>query len=199
MSTRAAVTSVPLHPLLAERWSPRSFRPDFEIADGQLAALLEAARWAPSSFNLQPWRFLVGRRGDATFKAVHDALIDVNRLWAANAAVLVAAVAAESLENGAPHPTSAYDTGLAVAQLTVQAHAEGLHAHQMAGFDGDRLRAALEIPEGFRPVTVVAVGVPDAADVLPEPLRSRETAARERRALGETFFAGSWGRPVELG
>jgi nitroreductase len=198
--SRRAVTSAPVHPLLAERWSPRSFDASHEVTDEQLGALLEAARWAASAFNGQPWRFFVGRRGDETFKAIHDALIGFNQNWAGNASVLVVAVAAERGADGAELPTAAYETGLAVAQLTVQAHAEGLHAHQMSGFLADRLVASFGIPEGFRPLAVIAVGgLADAALLPDETLRARETAARERRPLAETFFAGSWGAPVDLG
>lgn len=198
--SRSAVTSTPVHPLLAERWSPRSFDPSYEVTDGQLAALLEAARWSASANNVQPWRFLVGRRGDETYKAVHDALIGFNQTWAGNASVLIAAVAAEQRPDGTPSATAQYDTGLAVAQLTVQAHAEGLHAHQMGGFLPDRITAAFGIPEGFRPLAVIAVGAVAEAAALPdEKLRARETADRVRRPLTETFFAGGWGTPVDLG
>lgn len=198
--TRTAVTSIPVHPLLAERWSPRSFDPAHEVTDEQLAALLEAARWAASANNIQPWRFIVGRRGDETYKAVYDALIGFNQAWAGNASLLVAAVAAERLEDGSPHKSAAYDTGQAVAQLTVQAHAEGLHAHQMGGFVPERLSDSFGIPDGYRPLAVVAVGALAPAEQLSDAtLRARETGIRARRPLGETFFAGAWETPVELG
>ncbi|MDX3071570.1 nitroreductase family protein [Streptomyces sp. MI02-7b] len=193
-----ALTSVPVHPLLAERWSPRSFDPAHTLGGGQLASLLEAARWAASAFNVQPWRFLVGRRGDATFKAVHGALVGFNQRWAGDASVLIVAVAAESGADGAPVPTAAYDTGLAAAQLTTQAHAEGLHAHQMSGFDAGRLATAFGIPDGFRPLAVIAVGAVADPERLDDSLRARETAPRHRRPLDESFFSGAWGEPVDL-
>jgi len=198
--SRTATTSVPLHPLLADRWSPRSFEVEHTITDEQLVAVLEAARWAPSAGNRQPWRFLVGRRGDDTFKAVLGSLRDANQAWAQNASLLIAAVADERLPDGEHNSYAAYDTGLAVAQLTLQAHALGLHAHQMAGFHPERLLEALGIPaEGPRPLTVIAIGGNAHADLLPEPLRVRETAPRERRPLAETVYGGSWGSPLELG
>ena len=198
--SRTAATSVPLHPLLADRWSPRSFEVEHTVTDEQLAAVLEAARWAPSASNPQPWRFLVGRRGDDTFKAVLGSLREANQAWAQNASLLIAAVADERLPDGGHNSYAAYDTGLAVAQLTLQAHALDLHAHQMAGFEPERLLAALDIPaEGLRPLTVTAIGGSADADLLPEPLRLRETAPRERRPLAETFYGGSWGSPLELG
>ncbi|MER5182390.1 nitroreductase family protein [Streptomyces sp. NPDC002896] len=198
MSPRTADTAVAVHPLLAERWSPRSFDASHTITDDELVSLLEAARWAPSARNSQPWRFLVGRRGDTTYKRIFDTLMAGNRLWAGNSSLLVAAVAAERLEDGTPHHGAAYDTGLAVSQLSVQAHALGLHAHQMGGFDREQLRTALDIPDGYRPLSVTAVGALALADLLPPELRDRETAARERRPLKETFFAEGWGNPIPV-
>lgn len=198
MSPRTADTAVAVHPLLAERWSPRSFDAAHTITDEELVSLLEAARWAPSARNGQPWRFLVGRRGDPTYQQIFGTLMTTNRLWAGASSLLVAAVAAERPENGTPHHGAAYDTGLAVAQLSVQAHALGLHAHQMGGFDPEQLRTALGVPDGYRPLSVTAIGALAAADLLPPDLRDRETATRERRPLTETFFAESWGNPLPV-
>lgn len=198
MSPRIANTAVPVHPLLAERWSPRSFDAAHTLTDEELVSLLEAARWAPSAFNRQPWRFLVGRRGDPTHQRIFDALGTTNRRWAGNSSLLVAALAAALLDDGTPDHGAAYDTGLAVAQLSVQAHALGLHTHQMGGFDRDRLRTSLGVPDGYRPMSVTAIGSLAAADLLPPDLRTRETANRERRPLAETFFAENWGSPLPV-
>lgn len=198
MSPRTADTVVAIHPLLAGRWSPRSFDASHTVTDEQLTALLEAARWAPSAGNLQPWRFLVGRRGDAAFKQIFDALRPGNRLWAGTSSMLVVAVAAEQHEDGTPHHSAAYDTGLAVAQLALQAHSMGLHAHQMGGFEAEQMRTALGIPDGYRPISVTAIGALAAADLLPDDLRTRETAPRRRRPLAETFYAESWGKPLPV-
>jgi nitroreductase len=187
-----------VHPLLAERWSPRSFDPEHAISDAELASLVEAARWAPSARNRQPWRFLVGRRGDRAFQKIFDALMGTNQLWAGRSSLLVAAVAAERDVDGQPLAGSGYDTGLAVALLSVQAHALGLHAHQMGGFHGDRLREAFGVPDGHDPVSVTAVGRVASAELLPEVLRDRELAPRERRRHEDTFFADSWGEPLPL-
>ncbi|MET8468803.1 nitroreductase family protein [Streptomyces sp. NPDC006422] len=199
MSPRTATTAVAVHSLLAERWSPRSFDAARTLADDELTSLLEAARWAPSARNTQPWRFLLGRRGDTAYQRILDTLVPGNQVWAANSSLLVAAVAADRLEDGAPNPGAAYDTGLAVAQLALQAHALGLHAHQMGGFDAERLRASLGVPDGYRPLSVTAIGALAAPDLLPDKLRERETAARERRPLEETFFAEGWGTPLPVG
>ncbi|CAL9658086.1 nitroreductase family protein [Streptomyces thermocarboxydus] len=199
MSPRTANTAVAVHPLLAERWSPRSFDATHTITDEELVSLLEAARWAPSARNSQPWRFLVGRRGDTTYRRIFATLAPGNRLWAGNSSLLVAAVAAERLESGTPHPGAAYDTGLAVAQLSLQARALGLHAHQMGGFDPERLRTSLGVPDGYQPLSITAIGALAAPELLPQELRDRETAARERRPPAETFFAQSWGNPLPVG
>ncbi|MBA2945773.1 nitroreductase family protein [Streptomyces himalayensis] len=198
MSPRTANMAVAVHPLLAERWSPRSFDATHTISDEELFSLLEAARWAPSARNSQPWRFLVGRRGDTTYEQIFSTLMSGNRLWAGQSSLLVAAVAAERLEDGTPHHGAAYDTGLAVAQLAVQAHALGLHAHQMGGFHPEQLRSALGIPDGYRPLSITAIGSLAPAELLPQELRDRETAARERRPLADTFFAESWGNPLTV-
>lgn len=198
MPPHTATTTAAVHPLLADRWSPRSFDAAHTLGDGELVSLLEAARWAPSAYNAQPWRFLVGRRGDTTYLRILDALIPFNQEWAHASSLLVAAVAQERVEDGVPQPGPAYDTGLATAQLALQAHALGLHAHQMSGFDADALRASLGVPEGFRPLSVVAVGALAPAELLPPKLRERETAVRERRSGAETFFTHTWGTPLPV-
>ncbi|MEZ7156821.1 nitroreductase family protein [Streptomyces sp. MAD19A] len=198
MSPHTATTAVAVNPLLADRWSPRSFDATHTLGDEELVSLLEAARWAPSAYNAQPWRFLVGRRGDTTYLRILDALVPFNQEWARTSSLLVAAVAEERAENGVPQHGPAYDTGLSVAQLVLQAHALGLHAHQMSGFDADALHASLGVPEGFRPLSVVAVGALAPADLLPPTLRERETAVRERRPGAETFFAHTWGTPLPV-
>ncbi|MQA34338.1 nitroreductase family protein [Modestobacter roseus] len=181
--SKAAVTTVPLHPLLAERWSPRGWDAGHELLDDQLTALLEAARWAPSANNSQPWRFGVARRGTAAFAAVREALARGNQLWAHAASALVV-VAAETVgPDGAPRPWAAYDTGQAVAHLTVQAQHEGLAVHQLGGFDRDRVSALLDLPATVVPLVVLTVGRRDSAAELPEVLAAREQAPRDRVPL----------------
>ncbi|GAA4678798.1 nitroreductase family protein [Frondihabitans cladoniiphilus] len=186
---RTSDTAVPLVPLLDERWSPRSYDATAEISDEALTALLEAARWAPSASNMQPRRFIVGRRGTATFDTILANLMGFNTLWAGNASALLLAVAETATEAGEPRNWAQYDLGLAVSAVTVQAHAEGLHTHQMAGIEVDGLRAAFDLPERFLPVTVTAIGIVDEADKLPEKLAERETLPRTRLALDEIVLA----------
>ena len=126
---KIAVTAAPLHPLLAQRWSPRAFDPQYELTDAQLTALLEAARWAPSASNTQPWRFAVARRGAAAHAAVFDALAPGNQAWAHAASALIVAAAETVGPDGAERSWAVYDTGQAVAHLLVQAQHEGLTVH----------------------------------------------------------------------
>ncbi|TWD29741.1 nitroreductase [Streptomyces sp. T12] len=196
MSPRTATTAVAVHPLLAERWSPRSFDAAHTLGDEEPVSLLEAARWAPSAFNAQPWRFLVGRRGDPTYRRVLDSLIPFNQEWAHTSSLLLAALMEERADNGVPLHGAAYDTGLAVPQLVLKAHALGLHGHQMSGFDAEVLHGSLGVPVGYR---ALSVGAPAPADLLPPRLRERETAARERRPVAETFSGPTWGTPLPTG
>lgn len=184
-TVRNSETSVPLVPLLDERWSPRSFDPTATLTDDQLAALLEAARWAPSAANTQPRRFIVARRGSSNFDAIVNALMGFNAAWAGNSSALVVAVAETSTVEGEPRQWAEYDLGQAIAHLSVQAHHEGLHTHQMAGVEWDQIIAAFGLAENLKPVTVTAVGVVDEAENLVEALAERETAPRTRLPLDE--------------
>jgi nitroreductase len=194
---KPAITARDLHPLLAQRWSPRAFS-EASVSETQLRSLLEAARWAPSCFNEQPWRFLVARRESAPeFERMLSCLNEKNQLWASAGAVLViTAVAKTFSQTGAENRHARHDLGLAVAQLTTQATALGLGVHQMAGFSPDKARDLYAIPAGFEAVTALVIGHPGNAKDLPEPLRQRELAARERKPQDELAFAGTWGAPL---
>jgi nitroreductase len=191
--------AVRVHPLLSDRRSPRSFDPSHEVDDQTLLTLLEAARWAPSSMNRQPWRFVVARRGTTAHDEVMAALNPGNQVWAGDASVLVVAIAERS-RDGVPLTTADYDLALSVAQLGVQAHALDLHTHQMGGFDSAALSRTLELDESLDPVVVVALGRRDAAHRLPEHLRTRETAKRTRRPLSDLVLSvdgQAWPQHVE--
>jgi nitroreductase len=172
-----------LHPLLAERWSPRALDAGYELTRAQLLGLLEAARWAPSAGNTQPWRFAVTLRRTDGFATVHDSLAPGNQAWASAASALVVVAAETVAVDGAPRPWAVYDTGQAVAHLTVQAQHEGLAVHQLGGFDRARLAEELRLPASVTPLVVLAIGQRDERAQLPEPYASRETAARERLPL----------------
>ncbi|MGN9813633.1 nitroreductase family protein [Micromonospora sp. BQ11] len=183
-STRkTAETSTPVHPLIGERWSPRGFDRRYVLDDGALLSLLEAARWAPSANNSQPWRFLPTRRNEVTFDQLTDLLAPGNRSWAPAASALVLVAAQTADDTGRPRPWALYDTGQAVAALTIQAQATGLSVHQMGGFDADAARRIFNLDSTLTPVVVLAVGRHDADARLPEPLAAREHASRSREPL----------------
>ncbi len=185
---KTASTTVPVHPLLAERWSPRGFEQGHEIGDDSLAALLEAARWAPSAQNSQPWRFLVTRRGDEAHGQLFAALAPGNQAWAGAASALILVAARTVGDGGRPEPWALYDTGQAVAALVTQAQADGLAVHQMGGFDTAAVRAGFGLGDDLTPVVIVAIGRLDHAPDLPEALAARETAPRTRRPLSDLLL-----------
>jgi nitroreductase len=165
------------------------------VSEAALTALLEAARWAPSAANTQPWRFLVTRRGDRDFAQLVDLLAAGNQVWARHASALVLVAAEIADETGAARSHAFYDTGQAVAGLVAQAQAEGLATHQMGGFDAAGAVEAFALPANLAPVVVVAVGRHDVEAVLPEPLAAREIAPRARRPLDELLLQGR-ARPI---
>jgi nitroreductase len=180
--------------LLRRRWSPRSFT-GAVVSQAALDSLLEAARWAASCNNAQPWHLVVARRDaePAAFEALLGTLSPNNQPWARHAGVLMLAVARGTFPaNGNPNRHAWYDTGAAMAQMAVQAAALGLQLHQMAGFDPARARDAFAIPAGFDPVSAIALGHVGPAEALPEALAARETAPRQRRPVGEWAYFGGW-------
>ncbi|HHH27074.1 MAG TPA: nitroreductase [Polyangiaceae bacterium] len=182
-----------IHPLLRDRWSPRSFTGE-PLDEETVRTLLEAARWSASCFNEQPWRYLVAPRSDeAAFEAMLGCLAGANQTWAKNASVLMIACARTTFtRNDKPNRHAWHDVGLANAQLTVQATAMGLGVHQMAGFSSDEARRVYGIPDGFEPVAAIAVGKLAPAEALPDDLRERELAPRSRKPMSEIAFMGTW-------
>ena len=186
---KTASTTVPVHPLLAERWSPRGFDRAHELGEEALTALLEAARWAPSAQNSQPWRFLVTRRGEQAHGRLLAALAPGNQAWAGAASALVLVAARTAGEDGKPQPWALYDTGQAVAALVTQAQADGLSVHQMGGFDTAAVRAGFGLGEALTPVVILAIGRRDSSG-LPEPLAAREAAPRTRHPVSDLLLPG---------
>jgi nitroreductase len=184
-----AQTSVPIHPLLAQRWSPRGFDPAHHIDDQTVLALLEAARWAPSAANTQPWRFLVARRHEPAFQQLLAILSPGNRPWAERASALVLVAVKVVDEEGQARPWAHYDTGQAVAALSLQAEASGLSTHQMGGFDAAAASRQFGLDASLSPVVVLAVGRRDDVNLLPEPYATRETASRARHPLSSLLLA----------
>jgi nitroreductase len=191
-----ADTSVPIHPPLAARWSPRVFDADAVVTGAQLTALLEAARWAATWGDRQPVRFVVGLRGDDTFAAVAATLKRGNAYaQAAGALILVCT------DEGPDEKTARYaavDAGAAIANLTIEAVSRGLVAHPMAGFNPEAARESFGIPAQVRPLAVVAVGTLGDYAGAPPDLVERDSRPRARLALDEVAFAQRWGRPLPI-
>jgi nitroreductase len=188
----------PIHDLLRRRWSPRAFA-DRRVERDKLQSVLEAARWAPSSFNGQPWSFMVATKDDpAEFQRMLACLVPFNQQWASSAAVLMISVARITFEhNNQPNRHAWYDTGAAVAMMAVQATYEGLHVHQMAGFDPDAARRTYEIPASAEPVSVIAMGYLGDPSGLPDDLRKKELAPGQRKPTSDFVFEGRWGQTAK--
>ena len=185
-----AQTAVPVNEVIALRRSPRSLNESTTISDTDLLGILEAARWAPSAFNGQPWRFFVGKRGDETFTQILDALVEFNQGWAKSASALILVAAQPTRDDGSIHADYQFDCGLAVAQLVIETHDRGLVAHQMTGFDKDKARNNVEMASELVPVVVIAIGEQAEADKLPAALAERELAPRGRKPLDEIVVKG---------
>ena len=190
---KPAPTNFPVHDLIRDRWSPRAFA-NKPVEPAILASLFEAARWAPSSNNEQPWAYLVATKDDAeNFAKTLSVLVEFNADWAKEAPVLMIAVSRLNFQNGTPNRNAFYDTGAATALLSVEATARGLAIHQMAGFDLAKAKQVFEIPADCAPIAAVAIGYPGDPSALPEKLRDREVAPRTRKPLSEFVMSGRWG------
>ena len=186
-------TDTQLDSLFLERWSPRAFDGS-TISQEDLRTIFDAARWAPSAFNYQPWRFLYSVRGDANWETFLSILVPFNQGWAQNASVLVI-IASDTLMQGPdganPSHSHSFDAGAAWAQLGLQALKLGYHTHGMTGIDFDKAREELAIPDRFRVEAAVAIGRMADATTLPEGLRDREVPS-DRKALAEIAYAGKF-------
>ena len=194
-----APTDFPVHELIANRWSPRAFS-EKEIAPADLRSLFEAARWAPSSNNEQPWAFLVATRNDPEeFSNALQPLVEFNANWAKHAYVLGYAVSElHFAKNNSPNRNAQYDTGSAMAMLSTEATSRGLMVHQMAGFDPDTAREVFDIPSGWDAIAAFAIGYPGDPASLPEPYRSRETSPRVRKPIRDFVMSGKWGQTASF-
>jgi nitroreductase len=189
-----AATDHPVLDVIAERWSPYAFA-DRPVSEEDLRVLFEAARWAPSSYNEQPWSYLVATRDrPEEFERLLSCLVEGNQAWAKFAPVL--ALGCTSLNftrNGQPNAAAVHDLGLASANLVLQATARGLSVHQMIGILPDRARELYQIPEGVRPLTGLAIGHAGDTSRVPENIRDRDRARRPRKPLAAFVFSGKWG------
>jgi nitroreductase len=193
MNPRAA-TDHPINDLIATRWSPYAFA-DRPVAKEDLLSLFEAARWAPSSYNEQPWSYLVATKEDPEeYARLLSCLVEGNQAWAKAAPVL--ALGCTSLQftrNGQPNAAALHDLGLASAMLALEATARGLAVHQMIGILPDRARTLYQVPEGVQPLTGLAIGYAGDPAALPEHIRQRDAARRPRKPLAAFVFGGRWG------
>lgn len=183
--------------VILRRWSPRSFA-DKPVSKPDLRKLFEAARWSASSYNEQPWRFIVGVKGDETYKKIFDVLVEFNQTWAGSAPVLILTVAQKHFShNKQANRYALYDTGAATALLMLQATHQGLHAHSMAGFDVDKARKTFGIPDDYEIGAVTAVGYLGDPLKLPEQLQQQEKSPRGRKPVEEIVLA-EWGKPASF-
>jgi nitroreductase len=177
-----------LLPEIKQRWSGRSFRDDM-LSEEHLEQLLEAARWAPSCYNEQPWQFLVTRKGTESFLKLHSSLSEGNKAWAGNAPILLVAFARKNFShNGKENKHAWHDVGLAIGQLSIQAAALGINIHQMAGFDPEPVIRDFNVPQDWEAVTINAIGYRGEADSLEGILKEKELAPQTRRDISEIIF-----------
>lgn len=196
---KQASTDHPVHELIAKRWSPYSFD-DRAVSEADLRSLFEAARWAPSSYNEQPWNYIVAtKEKPEEFSQLLSCLVDGNQVWARNAPVLALGVARLNFtRNDKPNRAAIHDLGLAAENLVIEATARGLVVHQMIGILPDRVREVYKIPEGYEPMTGIAIGYVGDPNRLPDHLKERDLAPRSRKPLREFVFSGTWGTASHL-
>lgn len=190
-------TTYEINSMILNRWSPRSFE-NFEISNNELFSLFEAARWAPSSSNSQPWRFIYAKRNSKNWNDLFNLLIDFNKQWCANASVLVVLVSRKNFEhNGQPSITHKFDTGAAWENLALQAVSQGLITHAMAGFDYEKAGKDLAVPSDYEVVAMIAIGKKGLKENLSPELQAREIP-NTRKPLSELVMEGKFGNKVEL-
>jgi nitroreductase len=191
------VADAPVHDLILSRWSPRTFK-DQPVSDADLKTIFAAAAWAASSNNEQPWRFLVGRKGDETYNKIFNSLVPPNQMWAKSAPVLYCSFAQTTFaSNDKPNPFGLHDTGQASATLSLQATALGLHTHGMGGFDRDTLRAFFGVPSNYEPGACWALGYLGSVEDVPEKYKEAEVTPRSRKSLSEFVFS-DWEKPASF-
>jgi nitroreductase len=184
----------PIDNIFLDRWSPRAMSGE-EILKTELLPLFEAARWAPSSNNNQPWRILYARRNTEHWPLFFNLLTDSNKIWAKNSSMLLLIISKNTFDNGQPSRTHSYDAGAAWENLALQGNLRGYVVHGMQGFDYELARSSLNIPDGFTVEAMAAIGMPGNKEDLPDYLRKRESP-NDRRKLTETICEGPWVSPA---
>jgi nitroreductase len=199
MITKKAKTLVDVHRIIAHRWSARAFDITKPVTREQILSLCEAGRWAPSCYGDEPWRFIIWDKNHNKddYNKAFNCLGEWNQRWVKNAPVILAAFSDDKFrKNSEPNRWAQYDTGAASENICLQAVALGLIAHQMGGFDEEKLKATFNIPSNFRAMAMIAVGYQTHEETLEEQFRTLEIAERFRRPLGSTFFDSQWEKPI---
>ncbi|MCG8362507.1 MAG: nitroreductase family protein [Pseudanabaenales cyanobacterium] len=197
--SKEASPDYPIHELLAKRWSPYGFQ-NRPVAEADLRSLFEAARWSASSFNEQPWRFIIATQANALdFEKMLSCLAEPNQVWAKAAPVIALGIAKlDFTHNGKPNRVAIYDLGAAACSLTLEATARGLMVHQMAGVLPDKARQLYQVPDGFEVMTGLAIGYIADPNDLADNLKQRDLKPRQRQPLSEFVFGGKWGATSEV-
>lgn len=195
---KPAITTLDLHPLISRRWSPRSFT-NKKIDKAILQRIFEAARWAPSSSNEQPWRFIVGQKGERSWDLIYDTLVDFNQKWAKLAPVLVLSIGKKtSSRSEKPNIAYQYDVGQSVAYITFQAMHEGVYVHQMGGLDTEKAAQLFNVPADYKVLTAFALGYKGEPGLLDGNFEEMEKSARQRIPLNEIVFEDEFGKTSGL-
>ncbi len=200
MFSKKIETKATIHELIASRWSGRAYDFGKPVSKEDIVSLVEAARWAPSCYGDQPWRFIVFDKAtnETAWEKALDCLAEGNRAWAKDAPLLFLSCADSILtKNGSPNRWGQYDTGAATENLCLQATALGLMVHQMGGFDADKTREFFMIPEQFTPMAMMTVGYQLAEDKIPDDVKEREYSERARNPIEDNFFDGTWDKPIK--
>ncbi|MFA8299949.1 MAG: nitroreductase family protein [Hyphomicrobiales bacterium] len=187
-----------INDLLRIRWSPRAFA-DKKIDDSIIKRLFEAARWAPSAFNEQPWRYIFGIKGTKSYEKIREVLIEFNQIWTETAPLLILNITKQNFTlNNHPNHTCEYDLGQSVANISIEAIENGLYSHQMSGFDSDKAKDIFDIPDGYHAVSVIAIGYLGDPDSLPENMREMETRERERNDFNSFVFTEEFDKKSDI-
>jgi nitroreductase len=196
---RPAPVGEPIHEILSHRWSPRAFD-NRAVEPEKLRSLFEAARWASSCTNAQPWFFIVADKHSdpESFQRALECLVELNQAWVKNAPVIAFSVARLNFENGKLNRHAWHDVGQASTNLAIEATHLGLQIHQMAGIDAEKAQRAFGVPQGYEVVAGMAIGYPGDPQSLPDQLREREVGPRVRKPLDSFVFSGTWGQPSPL-
>ena len=189
---KSADTTLDIHPLIKKRWSPRAFKTD-AIEKEKLERMIEAARWSASCRNEQPWRFIIGlNQQSPAYDKIFSCLDEGNQVWVKSVPCLILILMKKTYShNGKENKWAKYDCGQAAAYLSIQALEEGLYVHQMAGFNQDKIKKVFRLTDDLEPVSVIAAGYRDSADILPDDLKKTELAPRKRLPMKELIIESS--------